>query len=202
MGVKPQTDATRAAVLQQLALYLTGEECQKQRFEQFNWGPSNLNAQALPEVQADTALAALAAQNAYATPQGQIHGSWWDLAKVYASAAKEAPADDTAALKGILNNYTASIDALFNMSADELRAFTVIGDINGDGWTIDLPMIEMDGIWETVQAYDLEEGNKFKVRQGKNWDVAYPADDFVVETAGTYKIQLDPATGEVTLVEG
>ena len=208
LGVKPQTDATRAAVLQQLALYLSGEECQTQRFNEFKWGPSNLNAQALPEVQADVALAALAAQNAHAIPQGQIHGSWWDLAKVYATAAKEAPADDTAALQAILDNYTASINGLFSMSAEELRAFTVIGDINGDGWSVDLPMTETaPNVWVS-EPLNLEAGNQFKVRQGKSWDKAFPAENFVVETSGTFVIQLtttgegDAMTGTVELIPG
>lgn len=207
LGVKPQTDTTRAAVLQQLALYLTGEECQKQRFEKFAWGPSNLNVQALDEVKADVALSALAAQNAACSiPQGQIHGSWWDLAKVYATAAREAGADDTAALQAALDSYTASINALFSMSAEELRAFTVIGSINGDEWKIDIPMTETStNVWAT-EALALKEGDQFKVRQGKSWDKAFPADNFVVETAGTYIIQLtttgegDAMTGTVELI--
>ena len=208
LGVKPQADATRAAVLQQLALYLSGEECQKQRFEEFKWGPSNLNVQALPEVQADTALAALALQNAYAIPQGQIHGSWWDIAKVYATAAREAGTDDVDALKAALDNYTASMNALFSMSPEELRAFTVIGSINGDGWSIDIPMTETSSnVWVT-ESLNLKAGDEFKVRQGKSWDKAFPAENFVVETDGSYKIQLtttgegDAMTGAVELIPG
>ena len=208
LGMKPQTDTTRAAVIQQLALYLSGEQCQKERFTEFNWGPSNLKVQALPEVKADVALSALAAQNAYAVPQGQIHGSWWDLAKVYATAAREAGAGDTAALQTILDNYTASMNALFSMSAEEKRAFTVIGSINGDGWSIDIPMTETSpNVWVT-EPLALKAGDEFKCRQGKSWDKAFPAANFVVETAGTYKIQLtitgtgDAMTGTVELIPG
>lgn len=211
MGVKPQADATRAAVLQQLALYLSGEECQKQRFDQFGWGPSNKNLQALPEVQANVALSALAAQNAACSiPQGQINGSWWDIAKVYATAAREAAKDDTTALQAALDGYTASINALFSMSADELRAFTVIGDINGDGWSVDIPMTETStGVWVT-EPLNLEAGNQFKCRMGKSWDVSFGngTENFVVETAGTYQIQLtttgegDAMTGTVELIPG
>ena len=208
LGVKPQTDATRAAVLQQLALYLTGEECQSQRFEQFKWGPSNLAAQAKPEVQADVALAALAAQNAYALPQGQIHGSWWDIAKVYATAAREAGTDDVAALKGILENYQASIDGLFTMSPEVLRAFTVIGHFDGHDWNSDEPMTETaPGVWVS-EPLNLEAGDQFKVRQGLSWDKAFPAENFVVEESGTFVVQLtvtgegDAMTGNVELLPG
>ena len=94
MGVKPQTDVKKAAVLQQLALYLTDEQAQLDRFDLVGWGPSNKAAQANDKVAGDPVLAALAAQSAYATPQGQIHGSWGDIAKVLGTAAEEATSDD------------------------------------------------------------------------------------------------------------
>lgn len=203
LGIKPQVDTKKAAVIQKLALYLAGEECQLQRFEQFGWGPSNLNAQANEAVKSDIALSALAAQSAYAVPQGQIHGSWWDIAKVIATAAKEATSEE--ALQDALTQYQASIDGLFSMSDEVKNAFTVIGDINGDGWTIDLPMTKQeDGSWLTDEAYDLAEGNQFKVRQGLSWDVAYGmnGENYVVETAGKYKVKLvlDGENGTVELV--
>ena len=112
LGVKPQTDAIKGAVLQKLALYLTGETCQAQRFEQFGWGPSNVAVQNTDAVKNDEALSALAAQSPYATPQGNIHGSWWDLSKVYAVAAKTATTDEE--LKAALQSYETSIQGLFN----------------------------------------------------------------------------------------
>ncbi len=190
LGVKPQVDKKKAAVLQQLALYLTGEECQVQRFQTKGWGPSNKAAQASDAVKNDVALTALAAQNEYARPQGQIHGSWWDIAKVYATAAKSATTD--AELKKALQDYADSIDGVLHMSDEAKNSWSVIGDINGDGWSIDLPMTKNDdGSWTTNEAYSLNAGNQFKVRQGKNWDTAYPADNFVVEKTGTYYIKLN-----------
>ncbi len=201
MGVKPQTDPVKTAVLQKLALYLTSEKCQLARFDLVGWGPSNVAAQQNDAVKGDPALAALAAQSAYATPQGQIHGSWWDIAKVYATAAKEAASDED--LKAALQTYENSIQGLFSMSAEEREAFTVIGSINGDSWSVDLPMTKQDdGTWLTDEAYAMDAGVEFKVRQGKAWDVAYGVDgnNFVVETAGTYKVKLT-LNGEVGTVE-
>ncbi len=109
MGVKPQTDPKRAALLSKLALYLTGEECQTQRFEEFEWGPSNLSAQKNDKVQANISLAALAKQNSHGTPQGQIHGAWWDIARVLGADAKSAKNDDD--LKRALESYKRAIDA-------------------------------------------------------------------------------------------
>ena len=165
------------------------------------WGPSNKAAQQSEKVAGDPALAALAAQSAYATPQGQIDGSWWDIAKVYATAAKEATTDEE--LKAALESYETSIKGLFSMSAEEREAFTVIGSINGDGWSVDLPMTKQDdGSWLTDEAYQMDAGVEFKVRQGKAWDVAYGTDgnNFVVETAGTYKVRLT-LNGEEGTVE-
>ncbi len=107
MGVKPQADPKRAAVLARLALYLTGEDCQRERFESFEWGPSNLKAQASDKVQANESLAALAKQNANGYPQGQIHGAWWDIARVLGADAKSAGSD--AELKTALENYEKAI---------------------------------------------------------------------------------------------
>ncbi len=203
MGVKPQTDPKRAAVLSKLAQFLTNEECQMQRFKSFEWGPSNINAQSSADVQANVSLAALAKQNAYGQPQGQIHGSWWDIAKVLGADAKAAGSD--ADLKTALTNYQTAIDGLFSMSAEQKNAFTIIGGVNGASWDVDFEMVEDPaGTWTSVDVFNLEVGNEFKIRQGLSWDVAYGSNEgnadtsiglnnkpnYVVETAGSYKIQL------------
>ena len=197
MGVKPQTDAVKQAALHKLAQYLTGYDCQMERFNELSWGPTNSEAQKSDAVKANPGLAALLAQAPYSVPQGQIHGSWWDIAKVIADDVKEAT--DDAGLQAALDNYKAKIDALFTMSAEEANGYTVIGSVNGDTWSVDLPMTETDGVWKTDEAYELNAGDEFKVRQGKSWDVAFPAENFVVETAGTYYIVFDAAAEAVSL---
>ena len=109
LGVKPQSDATRAAALNQLALYLTNYDCQMARFNEFGWGPSNLQAMADPAV-TNIALEALSAQNAYATPQPNIPTAWWDIAKVIADDVKAA-GDDDAAIQAALDKYESSVQA-------------------------------------------------------------------------------------------
>ena len=189
MGVKPQLDAKKGAVLHKLALFLTNEASQLERFDLVGWGPSNLAAQGADRVKNDAALSALAAQSPYAIPQGNIHGSWWDIAKVYAVAAKAATTD--AELKDALKAYEDSIQGLFSMSDEVKNAFTVIGTLAGTNWDTDFAMEQTEnGIWVTKEAYDLAAGVEFKVRQGLNWDVAFPAANYVVETEGKYKIQL------------
>ena len=199
MGVKPQTDAVRQAVLHKLAQFLTDEDRQMERFETLAWGPANTKAQQSEAVQANPGLAALLAQSPYSVPQPAIHGSWWDIAKVIGDDVKAAT--DDAGIQAALDSYHAKLEALFTMSADEMNAFTVIGKIASQetDWNADLGMAETDGVWKTLIAYELTAGDEFKVRKGKSWDEAYPAENFVVEEAGTFYIVLDPATGTVSL---
>lgn len=199
MGVKPQTDAKRAAVLQKLALFLTNEECQLQRFAAVGWGPSNLKAQESEDVKADPALSALALQSSYAIPQGQIHGSWWDLAKTYAAAAKTATTD--AELRDALNEYEKAIKGLFSMSTDEKEAFTVIGKFEGHNWDFDVDMEQKpEGTFMTKEPIHFMAGDEFKVRQGKSWDVSFGngTANYVVEAEGLYfvKFVFDKASGD------
>ena len=209
MGVKPQEDAKRAAALHKLAQYLTDEERQMERFNTLSWGPSNLNAQKSKEVQANPGLAALLKQNEFSIPQGQIHGAWWDIAKVIADDVKAAT--DDAGLQAALDNYNNKINELFTVVAP----WGVVGTCNStDGffytdynnetrsnWSENIPMEEVEpGVWKTTQAWPMEVGVEFKVRQGQDWDTAKPADNFKVEEAGTYFVKFVVETGEVSLV--
>lgn len=192
LGVKPQTSANakKGAACQELALYLTNKENQLQRFNSFGWGPSNKEAQEEPAVKNDPVLSALTAQREFATLQGNIHGSWWDFAKVYATAAKDAKTD--ADLQAALDNYQESIDGLFKMSDEEKRAFTVIGDINGDGWATDLEMVEgPENTWITKNAYELTGKEQFKCRQGKAWNVAIGNGEGPLSNQGNYAVAED-----------
>ena len=206
MGVKPQTDAKKGAVLSLLAQFLTNEECQMKRYEGFQWGPSNLNAQASEAVQSNISLAALAKQGAYGVPQGQIHGSWWDIAKLLGADAKAAASEDD--LKAALAEYEQTITALFSMTEEQLKAWSVIGNVCGTNWDTDLPMTET----ETAGTYlsevlELHAGEEFKCRQGASWDVNFGVEfngaNVVVEADGKYQVQLvwDGAeTGTITLI--
>ena len=110
MGVKPQADAQKVAMLHQLAQYLTNAECQLERYEEFQWGPSNLEAQANESVKANVSLAALALQNKYGVPQGNIHGSWWETAKQLGGESRTAATVED--LQLALDTYKATIEGL------------------------------------------------------------------------------------------
>ena len=210
LGVKPQSDAKRAAAINQLAQYLTGEQAQLERCESNGWGPSNKAALESDLVKNAPQLTALWNQYEYSRPQGNIHGSWWDIAKVIATSLKEGMAIETA-----LANYQTSMEALFTMSDDVLNAWTVIGAIGGTSWDTDLHMTQQeDGTWKSDEAYEIADGVEFKVRQGKSWTNNYgmnddgtPASNGANVTlaklgveAGTYYIVFDPATGLISVV--
>ena len=151
MGVKPQVDPKRAAVLNLLALYLTSEDCQMERFEARAWGPSNLAAQESEAVQANPGLAALLAQSPYSIPQGQIHGSWWDIAKVIGEDIKNA--EDEEGLKQALQNYEDKIASLFEL---DTSALLFVGAWNGWNNADDTSTYYFDAKGEGVYVLTLE----------------------------------------------
>ncbi len=81
MAVNSQTDFPVDAM--ELAEFLTNEANQVKRYEVRAMGPSNLNAQKSPAVQANVALSALAAQAAYATIQNDVPGTYWGPAESF-----------------------------------------------------------------------------------------------------------------------
>ena len=207
MGVKPQTDAKKAAVLSKLAQWLTNEENQLARYNQFQWGPSNLAAQANDAVKSNESLAALRKQNEHSVVQGNIHGAWWDIAKVLGAEAKAATSE--ADLQAALNDYTAAIDATLNMTDDQKNAWGVIGNICGTNWDTDFSMTEEPAGTFTSDVLELKAGEQYKVRQGASWDVNFGLEgfnaptNFTVEADGKYKVQMvwDGAqTATVTLI--
>jgi arabinogalactan oligomer/maltooligosaccharide transport system substrate-binding protein len=200
MGMKPQSDTAKAAAVQRLAYYLAGEECQMGRFDAKGWGPSNKKVAASDKVASDPTLVALAAQNAYAKPQGQIHGSWWDIGKAIATNLK-AGDGSAAARQAVLDAYKDSMTALFNMSEDDKNAFSVIGGFEGSGWNTDIDMkkVTVDGTvetWKTDKAITFNANDELKIRQGHSWDNALGATNpgtlssndgnFVVTEAGDW----------------
>lgn len=87
----------------ELAEYLTNEASQIARYEALNYGPSNLNALANPEVAANEALVALANQSAYGITQ-LVLGEYWTPAEAFGEAL-EAHTD--ADLQGMLDDLVA-----------------------------------------------------------------------------------------------
>ena len=212
MGVKPQVDAVKAAAVHQLAQYLTGEECQMERFEALSWGPSNVKAAENEAVLAHPGLAALKAQHPYSVPQGQIHGSWWDIAKVIGDDIKLAT--DEAGLQAALDNYYAKIDALFQL---DTSALLFVGAWNGwnnaddadtyyfKGSTLTLDVPESDymggrivnpGSWGTDKGFaQVVSGAEYI----KDLGADNPDNNIVFAEAGNYTVTIN--SNEITIVK-
>jgi len=209
LGVKPQTDAAKSAALHKLAQFLTDEAHQMERFEAVSWGPANLAAQASDAVQANPGLAALLAQAPYSVPQGQIHGSWWDIAKVIGDDVKAAT--DEAGLQAALDNYYNKINELFKLDAGALLFVgawngwnnaddtdTYYFTDNGDGtFTLTLDVPESDymggrivnpGNWDTDKGFaQVTEG----VELIKDLGEENPDNNIVFAAAGNYTLTWD-----------
>ena len=191
MCVKPQSDARKAEVLHLLAQYLSGEDCQMQRYDQLVWTPSNIAVQQTDKVQSNIHFAALAKQSEYAIPQGYINGSWWDLGAQLGREAKSAY--DVSDLQAALNNYDASLDNLF---IDYSNIWSVIGDIQGTGWTYDFELTYHGNNWYISDVLYFEAGAEFAIRRGCTWDNRFGPDgyngyqNYVMENSGYYQIYI------------
>ena len=112
MGVKPQVDSKKASVCRKLAQYLTGEQCQNQRFKQVSWGPTNKKSSQRDEIKSHPGLAALAKQHVYATQQDQCPGAWFVALSTTAKAITMDSTDDQ--IRQILTNYKNGLPELLS----------------------------------------------------------------------------------------
>ena len=111
IGCKPQSDEKKAEICNALALYLTSEEAQLERYYEFGWGPSNKAAQGNQDVQSDPLLAALLAQNAYSVPQGVIPNDWWtEAVALYTACAEVGITED--GIRELLATYEEKVNAM------------------------------------------------------------------------------------------
>ena len=169
-------------------------------------------------MQANPGLVALAAQAPYSVPQGQIHGSWWNISKVIADDVKAAT--DDAGLQQALDNYKEKIDALFSLNGYILVGVWCDWDNSNTAYqmeqadslltiTLDVPengymggRIVPAGKWDTDFGYS-------QVTEGK--DLLDPAQDpanggnndnnIVFAAPGNYTVTLDIGTAEITIVK-
>ncbi len=92
-----------------MAEFLTSEESQIKRFDARGLGPSNINAAASDAVQANPAIAALAAQAEFATPQ-RVGANYWAPAQTLGFTLAAGNPDGTD-LQELLDNAVEGITA-------------------------------------------------------------------------------------------
>lgn len=112
MGVNAYSKNSGWAVL--LAEFLTNEESQVARFNARQQAPSNINAAADPAVEANIAISASAAQDAYGVVQA-VGGKYWDPTKSFGEQIAQGtiPSDD-ASVQTALDDLVAGITAAVN----------------------------------------------------------------------------------------
>ena len=87
MGVNPNSKSVKWA--NALALYLTGEQAQAYRYEKTGTGPTNKVVAQSSAVKSNIALAALAAQGAYAVAQTSVPSNYWDAVAAFGTEVVE-----------------------------------------------------------------------------------------------------------------
>ena len=197
IGVRVQNDERKLTMLHLLASYLSSEECQLERFSEFGWIPTSLEAQSNEAVASCIAAPALCLQSQYATPQRIISGGWWDVATQLSNSIKKAT--DEEEFRAALDQYDSDIKkyCLYNESSN---GWTVIGSIDDTIWNHDFPMTEVsENIWKSDALY-IATGGEFKLRKNRRWDqqvgLAVPWAGIETETGFYYRadsLDSDPA---------
>lgn len=92
----------------ELALFLTNEESQAERFAQREIGPSNIAVGESTEVQENIALAAVTAQNGTNGVVQSVGGNYWDPAKTFGEIIAQGNPDGTD-LQELLDNLVEAV---------------------------------------------------------------------------------------------
>jgi arabinogalactan oligomer/maltooligosaccharide transport system substrate-binding protein len=229
MCVKPQTDREKLVLCNAIANYLSGEECSLERFTEFKWGPSNKAAQASDEVQADLALAAIADQAQYATPQGNIFDGWWTIGGEIAINAKKTDGSD-AALREVLVTYEEALADALDLYKKGPQAL-LVGKWNGwnnadaeyimtydedlGTWTFELTVddslaykggrIVEAASWNTIANWDnVDEDSLVYLDEAYDPETGANANgdkNLVFKEGGKYLITYDEVTETITIEE-
>lgn len=107
MGVNSLTEYPEEAMA--LAEWFTNEENQIKRFEARKLGPANSKAASSEAVKANVALSALAAQSAFAVPEKDVRGNYWQPAEAFGTTMEAK--DYTKDVKTLLDEMVTYITA-------------------------------------------------------------------------------------------
>lgn len=110
VGMKPTDDEKRADLITRLCLWLSGEECQMERFERLYWCPTNIAAQMSENVQADPYMPAQIEQSHTALPKMHEPGDYYHIINALYYDAQAARS--TKELQEALDKYSEKLTAL------------------------------------------------------------------------------------------
>lgn len=112
IGVKPQTDSKKVSVCKRIARYLSGQQCQTERFNLVGWGPTNIAALNMDSVKNHPGLKALREQKPYSKPQVQCPSSWYGSVSSLSNSIPAGASDDQ--IRTCLQSYAANLDSLLD----------------------------------------------------------------------------------------
>ena len=111
MGIPPTEDSEKAELLSRLALWLSDEKCQLERFENFMWCPTNIAAQTSEKIETNPYSKIQIQQYNISVPERSKNLSWWTIAGYLYLDAKEAKTDEE--IIAALNRYDERVARLF-----------------------------------------------------------------------------------------
>ena len=111
MGISPTEDSEKAELLSRLALWLSDEECQLERFENFMWCPTNIAAQTSEKIESDPYRKIQIQQYNISVPERHKNLYWSTIAGDLYLDAKEAKTDEE--IIAALNRYDERVALLF-----------------------------------------------------------------------------------------
>ena len=113
-GVNPQrsgTDVDRLAAAHELAMFLSGYECQVKRFDNQNVAPCNLEVAKLDRIVNDANVKVLIDHAKYSHAQTAVPGNFWSAPETFAKSVTAGLITDAEKLKEALTTMNNSIKA-------------------------------------------------------------------------------------------
>ena len=111
MGISPTEDSEKAELLSRLALWLSDEKCQLERFDNFMWCPTNIAAQTSEKIESDPYRKIQIQQYNISVPERHKNLYWSTIAGDLYLDAKEAKTDEE--IIAALNRYDERVALLF-----------------------------------------------------------------------------------------
>lgn len=111
LGISPTEDSKKAELLSRLALWLIDEKCQLERYDLFEWCPTNLAAQASERVKSNPYHQIQIQQYNMSVPERHKNSYWYYIAGDLYLAAKDAKTDEE--IIAALNRYDERVNLLF-----------------------------------------------------------------------------------------
>lgn len=218
--VKPNEDSLKESLLHEIAAYLSSEEVQIEKYEEFGIVPSNISAMDNEIIKDDMFISALMEQDQYAIPQKPVAPSWWETIDELLDGIKysNGSEEDLRSHLSIYENemektlYSGSCLLVGSWQGWNNKSLDSIMEKNGSRWSITFEISQDDpckcgrivkfGTWNTaghmgmvledsLQYLDIEEG----------LSTNNPDMNIIFKDGGTYTLIYDESTDEIAITK-